>query len=69
MQDAHSLCNNLLLKELDSTNINGIKPIDSITVSSVNIEFVEGVQLVNNNKIVMSNHSVYLIDLTLEEYF
>jgi len=69
VQDAHSLYNKIPLKDLDPTNIKGTKPIDSIAVTSRIIKFVEGVKLLYNNDIVMSDHRVYVMDLNVEEYF
>jgi len=69
IQDAHSLYNKIPLNDLDPTNIKGIKPIDSIAVTSGIMKFVEGVKLLDNNDVVISDHRAYVMDLNVEEYF
>jgi len=38
-------------------------------VSSRVIELIEGVKLLDNNAIVMTDHRAYLMDFNLQEYF
>jgi len=69
VKDAHSIHNNVSITQLDKTHIRGSSPIDSIALSSRIMDYVEGVQLMNQNDFVMSDHRSYLLDLNVEEYF
>ena len=69
VQDVHSMHNRIPLKELDSTNINGSKPIDSIALSSGVIDFIEGAKLLGNKNVIITDHRAYMIDFNMEEYF
>ena len=50
--DIHHHYNKILLNQLDSTEINGSKPIDTIVSSNSIIEYVEGYKLIVKNNIV-----------------
>ena len=69
VKDAHSIHNNVSITQLDKTHIRGSSPIDSIALSSRIMDYIEGVQLMNQNDFVMSDYRSYLLDLNLEEYF
>ena len=68
-QDAHSIYNNVQLNQMDKTYIRSSSPIDSVALSSGIMDYVEGVKLLSQNEIVMSDHRSYAIDINLEEYF
>ena len=69
VNDIHYQQNNILIDQLDSTNIKGSSPIDTIAYSNGLVEFVEGCKLVGNNEILFSDYKAYTIDINLEEYF
>ena len=58
------MCNNVPLNQLDRTHMQESTPIDSIAVISRLLDFVEGVQLLDYNEIIMSNHCSCLMDIT-----
>ena len=67
--DAHSYSNNILLEQLDKTFIRVLLPIDSIVILSRDMNYVEGVKLLDYNEFVMSDHHCYLLDMSIEDYF
>ena len=69
VQDVHSMYNNIPLQQLDITYIHSSAPIDSIAVSSGLLDFVEGIQLLDHNEIIMLDHRSYLMDINIESYF
>ena len=69
VEDVHSRINNIPLKEMDKTYINGSNSIDTIAVSEGIMEYVEGVKLIAHNEIVTMDHRAYVVDINMEEYF
>ena len=67
--DIHHYHNKIPLNQLDSTEINGSKPIDTIAASTGIIEYVKGYKLIGSNDIVQSDHCAYIVDVNFEEYF
>ena len=61
--------NNIPLNELDSTHVAGSKLIDTIEVSAGIFDFVEGVNLLDNNEVAITDHWSHLIDFNLEDFF
>ena len=69
MNDIYHQYNNIPIDQLDSTNIKGSSPIDTIACSNRLLEFVEGSKLVRNNEILFLDYRAYIIDINLEDYF
>ena len=66
VRDAYSLFNMIELEDLDYVFIARSKYIDSIAASYNLIEFVEGSQLYNTNKIINTDYRSYMIDINIE---
>ena len=47
----------------------GSKYIDSMVVSYNMIEFVEGSQIYNTNKIINKDYRSYVIDINIEQFY
>ena len=54
---------------MDNTYKIGSRPIDSITALQGIINCIEGYKLVEVNKVVLSDHRGYLVDINFELYF
>ena len=54
---------------MDKTYIRSSSLTDSVALSSEIIDYVEGIQLLSHNDIVISDHQSCLIDINIEEYF
>ena len=67
--DIHHKVNNISLKELDKTYINGSNLIDSIAAMCGIMEYIEGYKLLGYNEIVESDYRAYMIDIVIEKYF
>ena len=67
--DIHHKINNIPYEKLDKTYKHGSSIIDSITASSRIMQYIEGCKLLEYNEIVESDHRVYMIDITIDEYF
>ena len=65
----HHMINRIPTNELDKTEVNGTKAIDTIAASYSVIEYVEGCKLLEYNEIVVSDYRVCIIDVNLEDYF
>ena len=63
------MINSILINELDKTEVNSSKVIDTIIASCWEIEYVKGYTLLEYNEIVLSDYRSCLIDVNLEGYF
>ena len=63
------MCNNGPLNQLDRTCMRETAPIDSRATTSGLFEFVEGVELLNHNDAILSDHYSCLICMSIENYF
>ena len=54
---------------MDHTEVRGSKPINTIAASYGIMEYVEGSQLLECDKIIFTDHWAYIIDTNSEDYF
>ena len=68
IQDTHHVFNSILLSLIDNTCKIGSRPIDTIAILLGIIECIEGCTL-ETDKIVLSDHQSYIIDIDFGWYF
>ena len=69
VDEVHSRINYVLPDRLDKTHAQWSNAIDSVVALEGLIEFVKGSMIVSNQEIINTDHSAYVIDVKLEEYF
>ena len=66
VEDVYVNFNNIEINQLDNTHRNESKYIDSIAAILGIINYVEGSRLFEVNKITLTDHRAYMIDINLE---
>ena len=69
VKDAHSYFNDIPIDQMDKTYVRGSTHVDSIAISCGLMNHVEGIELIGQNKIVISDHRAYILDINFEDYF
>ena len=67
--DVHHAFNRIEFSEMNNTYITRSKPIDSIMVSLNIMDCIEGCELLEADKIIITNHCSCIIDINFERYF
>ena len=65
----HYIFNNIPFIKMDNIHITGSKPIDMMAVIPNIIEYIEKYKLYEANKIIITNHLSYMVDINFERYF
>ena len=65
----HHIFNNIPFAEMDNMHITGSKPINTIVVTPNIMECIEGCKLFEANKIIITDHQSYVVDINFKRYF